>query len=145
MYLNKIVANSTAFIVSFILCYIILDYGLDLAIFITEDQTMFNDYLKKHFIKTFFYEMIRIGIYIFITEKIINYFNILSNAEKILILYTVTIILSGLHLLFINYSKNTHFFLSKWVKNVGWKDIIYEIFLISLVYHVYKLIVRKLV
>jgi hypothetical protein len=144
MKINKIAIHTISYIISFVICYIILQYGLDLANFILENKIVIKEYYKDHYIKTFFYEMILITIYIFISEKVTHSLHIVDNAQKLLFLTAIIVLISSAGMLFFNYFRNNELFLSKWFKNLGWKYILYEIILVGTIYHVYNIIVDKL-
>jgi hypothetical protein len=88
--------------------------------------------------------MILITIYIFISEKVTHSLHIVDNAQKLLFLTAIIVLISSAGMLFFNYFRNNELFLSKWFKNLGWKYILYEIILVGTIYHVYNIIVDKL-
>ena len=141
---NNIHIHVFSYVLSFILFYNIFDYGREFTFFVTNTKDTTTKYYDSHYFKTFFYEMILVAIFIIVSHNVIQYYNISDDAEKIITVTLVTIVLSGLCILFSTYFKSYNFFLSKWFINTGWKGIIFELILTAPVYHVYRVIFSKL-
>lgn len=141
----ELLKKPIAYFISFTTSILILVYIFDLPKYITENQKIVDLYTRKNFIKTFFSEMVTIGIYIGLTEFIIHLFKIKENYKKLLIVSGVTAVLSTLFVAYHKYSDlGKMSFFRKWFEASGWTYILYEVILVGTIYHVYDHMIEKI-
>ena len=132
--LNELLKYSIAFIISMFLFV----YILRLPYLVTQKNLIVNEYYFTNILTNLPLDFIFVLLYYLVAYFVINKFNIKKNVNKIIIIALVTVLLTGLFLLYFISNKQTSNFFSRWFHNVGYSSIIYDVLLLIMIYMVYK-------
>lgn len=137
--------------ISFIVILIIFVYLIELPLNITNNKKLVNYYYYENWYKYIPLDWLLVLIYIliglYVSNKFIDYMNIKSECNKIIIkslfIILITILISGLFLLYITYYPIKNLFMSEWFNTVGYKGVIYDVILILLIYLFYEKLIKN--
>ena len=113
-------------------------YILRLPYLVTQKNLIVNEYYFTNILTNLPLDFIFVLLYYLVAYFVINKFNIKKNVNKIIIIALVTVLLTGLFLLYFISNKQTSNFFSRWFHNVGYSSIIYDVLLLIMIYMVYK-------
>lgn len=136
-------------LISYIIAFLLVTasiYIFDLPTFITGNVDLVKEYYHTNFVKSFFFDLFLIAIYILVAELIIYYVFHINNEDHILemgVMILVTICISGFFLLLFKYVIKGHSFFDRWFRAVGYKAIVYDVCLCLTAYVLYRCILKK--
>lgn len=113
---------------------VLLTYLLKIPYLLTGQSQLINEYYITNFYTSIPIDWLLCLIYLWIIEKSIEYFNIKSMHNKVLMVSRTTLVISGLAMLYFKYYGNPNNFFTRWFKTVGFAGVVYDIFLITMIY-----------
>ena len=133
MYSRELVSYT----ISFVLVTLIGVYGINLPRLITGEQGLVDQYYYlnwKFFIPFDYFLIMFYLLAAFFISKLIG---VKSRIQYLLVILGTTLVISGGFMLYFTNSPPTSSFFSKWFHRAGFKAVIYDIVLLTLIYIVY--------
>lgn len=143
--MNEIVKRGSAYITSLAIITIIYVYILNLPGFITQSNGLVKEYYYDNAVSSFVLDIFLIAAYISLAMYISRALKIKGNDNtgQLIVLFLTTIMVSGSFMLYFNMGNSLGTFFSRWFKSVGYKAIVYDVFLICSVYMLMMIVYKS--
>lgn len=140
MYSRELVSYT----ISFVLVTLIGVYGINLPRLITGEQGLVDQYyyLNWKFFIPFDYFLIM--FYLLAALFISKIIGVKSRIQYLLVILGTTLVISGGFMLYFTNSPPNSSFFSQWFHSAGFKAVMYDIVLLTLIYIVYVFIMKSL-
>ena len=130
-------AELVSYSLTFIIITVIVVYGIGLPYLISGQEALVKEYYKDHWMFYLTLDFFLVALYLFLAESLANRLGYKKFYEKLLILWAVTIAISGGFWLFFSMRTMTSSFFSRWFHKAGVGAVVYDLVLLTLMYVLY--------
>ena len=125
-----------SYIFSFCLCSLLLIYALRLPFYLSQNKELIDEYYYKNAFTYLSLDFVLIAIYLLIAALFIWWIKVESNALQLITVMIVTLVISGAFCLYFVFTPQSRNFFSRWFHTVSWRAVLYDVFLIMIVFTV---------
>ena len=119
---------------AFAFTLVILTYLLRVPHILSGHPQLVNEYYIKNFSTSIPTDWLLCLVYLWIAEKAIAHFNVKNMHNKVLMVTRTTLIISGIAMLYFKFHGSPNNFFTRWFKTVGFAGVVYDMFLVTMIY-----------
>lgn len=142
--MNEYVKRGISYFLSLIIVSIVMIYILDIPGYLTGAHDLVDEYYYKHMVGSFILDIFVLAFYISIAMIATRFLDVKDNTYELLVVMASCIVISSLFMLLFNSGWKKGSFFSRWFNRVGFKAVIYDMFLVSTIFVIMKLIYKKI-
>lgn len=130
------------YLLSFSIVTFVYVYVLNLPGHITQSYDLVYEYYYTNAIYSFLLDIWLVAFYMYVSNRLYSWFMLpkTDNALQLIVLICTTIVISGVCMIYFNTFGNPKLFFTRWFKRVGYKAILYDIYLVSSIYLLFRMI-----
>lgn len=142
--MNEYVKRSISYFLSLIIVTLVMIYLLDFPGYLTGANDLVKEYYYKNMLGSFILDIFLVAFYISMAMIVSGYFKIRDNTYELLAVMATCVIISTLFMLLFKSGYKKGSFFSRWFNRVGFRAVIYDMFLVSTIFVIMKMIYKKI-
>lgn len=142
--MNEYVKRSISYFLSLIIVTLVMIYLLDFPGYLTGANDLVKEYYYKNMLGSFILDIFLVAFYISMAMIVTGYFKIRDNTYELLAVMATCIVISTLFMILFKSGYKKGSFFSRWFNRVGFRAVIYDMFLVSTIFVIMKMIYKHL-
>ena len=130
------------YLVSFSIVTLVYVYLLNVPGHITQSYDLVYEYYYTNAMYSFILDVGLIAFYLYVSNQLYTWCMLpkSDNALKLIVVLCTTIMISGGAMFYFNTLGAPNLFFTRWFKRVGYRAILYDVYLVSSVYLLYTIL-----
>ena len=142
--MNEYVKRSISYFLSLTIVTLVMIYLLDFPGYLTGANDLVREYYYKNMLGSFILDIFLVAFYISMAMIVTGYFKIRDNTYELLAVMATCVVISTLFMILFQSGYKKGSFFSRWFNRVGFKAVIYDMFLVSTIFVIMKMIYKKI-
>lgn len=142
--MNEYVKRSISYFLSLTIVTLVMIYLLDFPGYLTGANDLVREYYYKNMLGSFILDIFLVAFYISMAMIATGYFKIRDNTYELLAVMATCVVISTLFMILFQSGYKKGSFFSRWFNRVGFKAVIYDMFLVSTIFVIMKMIYKKI-
>ncbi len=130
------------YLLSFSLVTFVYVYVLNLPGHITQSYDLVYEYYYTNATYSLLLDVGLVAFYMYVSNQLYTWFMLpkSDHALQLIVLLCTTIMISGGCMIYFKLFGNPKLFFTRWFKRAGYKAILYDVYLVSLIYLLFRMI-----